>query len=120
MAQISTATTNFDKSLQTIINKRLEERLRAPLPYLLPGSFLPAKFVKGSNGTMRFLNIPDMAVTTGTPTPGVSPWLTEGTPPTAEDITIGYEEVTVNQAGRVIKMTDVAMMESPWDLVEQD
>lgn len=119
MAQVSTSTTNFDKSLQALINKKLEERMRAPLPYLMPGSFIPAKFVKGSNGTMRFLNIPDLSVVTGTPSAGTPPWLTEGTPPTAEDIVIGYEEFSVNQAGRVIKLTDVAMMESPWDLIEE-
>ena len=114
---ISTALTNFDKTVVALVNKRLEELLRAPLPHLLPGNFREASFVKGTNNTMRFINIPDMSVVAGTPTPGTPPWLTEGTPPTTEDLTVGYEEFSANQAGRVIKLTDVAMMESPFDLL---
>ena len=114
---ISTALTNFDKTVVTLVNKRLEELLRAPLPHLLPGNFREASFVKGTNNTMRFINIPDMSVVAGTVSPGTPPWLNEGVPPTTEDLTIGYEEFTAAQAGRVIKLTDVAMMESPFDLL---
>lgn len=119
MAQISTATTNFDKTVVTLVNKRLEELLRAPLPHLLPGNFREANFVKGTNSTMRFINIADMSVVAGAVSAGTPPWLTEGTPPTAEDLSIGYEEFTASQAGRVIKLTDVAMMESPFDLLAE-
>jgi N4-gp56 family major capsid protein len=114
---ISTATTNFDKTVVTLVNKRLEELLRAPLPHLLPGNFRAAEFVKGTNNTMRFINVPDMSVVAGTVSPGTLPWLTEGTPPTTEDLTLGYEEFSAAQAGRGLKLTDIAMMESPFDLL---
>lgn len=117
MAQVNTGTTNFNQTVQTLINKRLEELLRAPLIHLMPGNFRPATFVKGTNSTMRFINIADLAVTAGTPTPGTLPWLTEGSPPTTEDLAIGYEEFSANQAGRIISLTDVAMMESPFELI---
>jgi N4-gp56 family major capsid protein len=116
---ISTALTNFDKTVVALVNKRLEELLRAPLPHLLPGNFRRADFVKGTNNTMRFINIPDMSVVAGTTTPGTPPWLTEGVAPTSEDLSIGYEEFSANQAGRVIKLTDIAMMESPFDLLSE-
>lgn len=119
MAQISTSTTNFDKTVVTLVNKRLEELLRSPLPHLLPGNFREASFVKGTNSTMRFINIADMSVVAGAVSAGTPPWLTEGTPPTSEDLAIGYEEFTASQAGRVIKLTDVAMMESPFDLLSE-
>jgi len=119
MAQVSTSTTNFNQTVVALVNKRLEELLRAPLPHLLPGNFRRADFVKGSNNTMRFINIPDMSVVAGTVSPGTPPWLTEGTPPTREDLTIGYEEFQAAQAGRVIQLTDVAMMESPFDLLSE-
>jgi len=116
---ISTALTNYDKTVVALVNKRLEELLRAPLPHLLPGNFREANFVKGTNNVMRFINIADMSVVAGTTTPGTPPWLTEGTPPTTEDLAIGYEEFSANQAGRVIKLTDVALMESPFDLLAE-
>lgn len=116
---ISTATTNFDKTVVALVNKRLEELLRAPLPHLLPGNFRKAEFVKGTNNTMRFVNIPDMSVVAGTVSAGTPPWLSEGVAPTSEDLTIGFEEFSAAQAGRVIKLTDVAMMESPFDLLAE-
>jgi N4-gp56 family major capsid protein len=117
---ISTSTTNFDKALVTLIQKRLEEELRAPLPHLLPGNFRKAEFVKGTNNTMRFLRIVDMAALAGEaadPAAGTAPWLTEGTPPTSEDLVFGYEEFSANQAGRVIKLTDKAILQNPIDLL---
>lgn len=116
MATTSTATTNFNQTVVALVQKRLEELLRAPLPHLLPGNFRKAEFVKGTNNVMRFLNIPDLSVVAGTPTPGTLPWLNEGSPNASEALTFGYEEFSANQAGRVIELTDVAMMESPLDL----
>jgi len=116
---ISTATTNFNQTVVALVNKRLEELLRAPLPHLLPGNFREASFVKGTNNVMRFINIADMSVVAGTTTPGTPPWLTEGVAPTSEDLAIGYEEFSANQAGRVIKLTDVGLMESPFDLLSE-
>jgi len=116
---ISTATTNYNQTVVALVNKRLEELLRAPLPHLLPGNFREASFVKGTNNTMRFINVPDMSVVAGTPdhsTP-TSPWLKEGQAPTTEDLSIGYEEFSADQAGRVIKLTDLALMQSPFDLL---
>lgn len=120
MANTSTAATNFDKMVVTLVNKRLEEELRAPLPHLLPGNFVPAKFVEGTNNTMRFLRIADFSVVTGTPSAGTPPWLTEGTTPTAEGpMSIGYEEFSANQAGRFWDITDQALLQSPVDLMAE-
>ena len=116
---ISTATTNFNQTVVALVNKRLEELLRAPLPHILPGNFREASFVKGTNNVMRFINIADMSVVAGTPTPGTLPWLNEGAPNTTEDLAIGYEEFSANQAGRVIKLSDIGLMESPFDLLSE-
>jgi N4-gp56 family major capsid protein len=116
---VSTATTNFNQTVVALVNKRLEELLRAPLPHLLPGNFREAAFVKGTNNVMRFINIADMSVVAGTPTPGTLPWLNEGAPNTTEDLAIGYEEFSANQAGRVIKLSDIGLMESPFDLLSE-
>ena len=119
MAILTTATTNFDKTVVAYVNKRLEEEIRAPLPHLLPGNFVPARFVAGTNNTMRYLRAADFAVTTGTPSDGTPPWLTEGTTPTAEEMGFGYEEFSANQAGRFWNFSDRAMAQSPLDLIAE-
>ena len=119
MASLSTATTNFNKLVNVLIRTDLESLLRTPPPFLQPENYIRANLLKGSNGTLRFLAIPDFAVTTGTPSAGTPPWLTEGVAPTPDDATISYEEMTAHQAGIGKKITDLADMESPVDLVSQ-
>ena len=121
---LEVGTTNFDQTVVALIQKRLEELLRYPLVHLLPGNFRPAQFVKGTNNQMRFIAIKDLVpdpstewTSLDTPTAGTAPWLTEGTPPTAGDLAIAYENFSANQAGRLIQISDVAMMESPFDLL---
>lgn len=117
MANVSTSTTNFNQTVVALVNKRLEELLRAPLPHLLPGNFRQASFVKGTNNTMRFINVPDMSVVAGTPSGGTLPWLNEGSANASEALTIGYEEFSAYQAGRVLELTDLALQRSPFDLI---
>lgn len=119
MTTTNTATTNFDKTVATLIRTQLEEELVPTLPHLLAGNYIKATFVKGSNSTMRFLRMPFATPTTngGTVTPGTAPWLTEGTSPTAKGMSIGYEEFTAYQAGQRWELTDKALMESPIDLM---
>lgn len=113
-----TASTNFSYTVQTLIRKTLEEELLPSLPHLAPGNFIKATFVKGTNSTMRFLRVPHLSVTTnnGTVSAGTAPWLEEGVPPTAQEFTFNYEEFTAYQAGQFVRMSDVAIMESPLDL----
>jgi N4-gp56 family major capsid protein len=115
-----TATTNFDKTVQTLIRKQLEQELLPELPHLR-GGFIKATFVKGTNSTMRFLRVPYASASTNgnTVTPGTAPWLTEGVAPFGEELSIGYEEFTAYQAGRRWTITDVADMESGIDLMER-
>lgn len=115
----TTATTNFDKTVQTLIRKTLEDELLPNLPHLRDG-FIKATFVKGSNSTMRFLRAPYLTSGTnnGTVAAGTPPWLTEGVAPTALAQTLGYEEFTAYQAGQRIEVSDVAAMESVLDLME--
>lgn len=120
MARTETGTTNFDKTVQTLIRKELEGELLGSLPHLSDGlGYVKAKFVKGTNSTMRFLRIPHLTVTTnnGTVAAGTAPWLTEGTAPTAQALSFGYEEFTAYQAGQRVELTDLAMDEYPGELV---
>lgn len=114
---VYTGTTNFDKQLQILIRLQLEEQLRNPLPFLNDQQFIPASLVQGSNGTLRFLAIGDMAVDVSD---GSALWVAvEGEPPTSEDLDFGYEEFSVRQGVRVVKLTDVALKESPLQLMSE-
>lgn len=106
-----TATTNFDKTVQVLIRKKLEELLRAPLPHLTPGNFEKAEHVEGSNGTMRFLNIPDIAVDAAEAASSLV--VTEGLPNAADELVIGYEEFSTRQRMKTLAFSDVALLKSP-------
>src|SRR5690606_10497062 len=114
MTVTKTDTTNFSKFVQELIRKELEDELRPTLPHLDQGA-VRAKFVRGSNNTMRFLRIPDLSVTTnsGTISAGTPPWLTEGTAPAAEALSFGYEEFSAGQAGRRVEISDLALDGNP-------
>lgn len=118
MVGVTTGATNFAQTVQVLIRKMLQEEILPSLPHLSPGNFIKATFVKGTNGTMRFLRVPHLPVTTnaGVVTPGTAPWLVEGVPPTAQTFGFGFEEFSAFQAGQFVRLSDVAVMQSPIDL----
>lgn len=122
MAITTTATTNFNQLVQTLIRKELEDEMLPSLPHLQDtGAFIKATFVKGTNSTMRFLRIPHLAVTTnaGVVAAGTAPWLTEGVAPVAQALAFGYEEFSAYQAGQRVELTDLALEGSPQDLMTE-
>jgi N4-gp56 family major capsid protein len=104
-----------------MISKELQEQLLPNLPHLMPGNFVKATFIKGSNASMRFLNVPNLAISTngGTVSAGTPPWLTEGTPPTAQTMAFGFEEFSAYQMGQTLGISDVAAQEFPLDLLAE-
>ena len=104
---IATTAANYDKALTDLVVKTLEKELRPDLVWVREA--IPATFVAGTNNTMRFLRVEDMSVETGTPVPGNVPWLEEGVTPDGEDLAFGYEEFSAHQAGRRLRLTDLAM-----------
>ena len=115
MTLLQTDTSNFDKTVVELIQRRIVEELRSGLVHLQDA--LPAKYVAGSNGTMRFIAYRDLSVVTGTPSAGTPPWLTEGVAPTEEALSITYDEMVAYQAGRLVGISDIALAESPHDLI---
>lgn len=114
MATLTTATTNFDQTVTALVLRMLDRNLRDNLVYMQDGAYVRGDLIPGTN-LVRHISIADMSVTTNahTVTAGTTPWLTEGAPPTDEEMAIGYEEYTVYQAGRTLAVSDVAMAESP-------
>lgn len=117
MAQISTATTNFDRTVTALVIRTVLENLRDSLIWMSEGSYVKGSLIPGTN-LLRHVAYGDLSVTdnTGTVTPGTVPWLNEGAAPTAEALTIGYAEYSAYQAGRLIQISDIALAESPNEL----
>lgn len=108
MATLSTATSGFSDLVQELVQKSLEEELRANLPHLSPGNFVPAFLIKGTN-IIRWARYPDLSAQTTA--------LTEGTAPTAQALSIQSETLSVAQYGGVLEWTDLAELDSPHDIV---
>lgn len=108
MATLSTATAGFSALVQEVIAKKAEEELRTNLVHTIPGNYLPATIIKGTN-RIRFARYADAAAQTTA--------LTEGTPPTALSLTIASEGASATQIGAVFEITDLAELDSPHDLI---
>ena len=118
MAILTTADTNFDQTVTALIRKQIDTNLRNTTRYLAAGDPVRGTIMKGTN-LIRHIAYSDLSVTTNshTVTPGTAPWLVEGVPATAEEFSIYYEEYGASQAGRTISISDVALAESPHDLM---
>ena len=109
MALTDTATTNFSNTIVTLINKQVEMNLRDNLVWMQPGAVRTARIIPGTNQA-RFVGYGDLTVDASTVT-------TEGSANAAEEMTIGYQTLTVAQRMRQVAISDVAIDESPHDLV---
>lgn len=108
MATTTTSTSGFADLVQELVSARAEEELRARAVHAMPGMYVPARFVKGTN-TLRYARYADLPVNT---TP-----LTEGAPPTDQALTISSEFFTATQYGATVAISDLANIDSPHDLI---
>ena len=108
MATTTTATSGFSDLVQELVAARAEEELRARAVHAMPGLYVPARFIKGTN-TLRYARYADLAVNTTA--------LTEGTAPTDGALTISSEYFTAAQYGATVAVSDLAQIDSPHDLI---
>ena len=108
MATTTTSTTNFSDLVTQLVAARAEEELRARAVHAMPGMYVPARFIKGTN-TLRYARYADLAVSTTV--------LTEGTAPTDDALTISSEYFTAAQYGATVAVSDLANLDSPHDLI---
>jgi N4-gp56 family major capsid protein len=108
MATTTTATSGFSDLVQELVSARAAEELRARAVHAMPGLYVPARFIKGTN-TLRYARYADLSVNT---TP-----LTEGTPPTDNELSISSEYFTAAQYGATVAVSDLAQIDSPHDLI---
>lgn len=108
MATTLTSTSGFSDLVTQLVSARAEEELRARAVHAMPGLYVPARFIKGTN-TLRYARYADLAVSTTT--------LTEGTAPTDDALTISSEFFTAAQYGATVAVSDLANIDSPHDLI---
>lgn len=118
MATLTTATTNFNQTVTALVLRQIRENLRDRSVYLQEGNFVRGDLIPGTN-LIRHIAYADLSVTTNanTVTPGTPPWLTEGVPPVDETLAIFYEEYGAQQAGRTVAISDIALAQSPHNLM---
>jgi N4-gp56 family major capsid protein len=108
MATTSTSTTNFSDLVTQLVSAKAEEELRARAVHAMPGLYVPARFVKGTN-TLRYARYADLGVNTTA--------LSEGAAPTDQALTISSEFFTAVQYGATVAVTDLAQIDNPHDLI---
>jgi N4-gp56 family major capsid protein len=109
-----TTSTNFAQSVTTQVLRDLVASLRAGLPYMPAGSVKNARLLPGGNGTIRAFNISDIPDGAG-----AGGLLTEAVPPTTQDLAHDYIDAQTYQRGAVVKLSDLSMAESPFDMLNQ-
>lgn len=109
MAEINTSDTDFAAVLNEMTSQNILAFQRNALRWMQPGAGLTAKIVKGTN-IAKWASYGDLSTT------GLNVG-TEGVANTPVDFTIGYQTLSVTQYMRSVRLTDVALDESPHDLL---
>lgn len=97
MALNTTSSSGLSAEIKTFYDRTLLERMLPNLPFLKYGQKRPIP--KGNGKTIEFRKFNSLA-------PATTP-LTEGTPPTAKDLSVTTITATVNQYGDYIEVSDV-------------
>lgn len=114
MATLTTATTNFAKTVTDLIAAQILDALRAGLPHLPAEVAVTAQHVKGTNGVFRFIGYPDFPADTTTLAEGIEfPLANEQT------LAIEYDDFSATQKGGVVRSSDLAIIQSPHDMAAQ-
>jgi len=111
----TTATTNFDKTVTTLVLKTIAENIRRKTLYMIPGAYMQGTLIPGTN-LIRHVAYGDLSILSPAQSDGTPPWLTEGVTPSVEALSISYDEFGVNQAGRLVGITDRALKYNPHNL----
>ncbi len=105
-------TTDFEKTTHDHLLKKVVDTLRGGLVALPRGAVIAADVIgqQGENFTLRAVAIPDLGDA------AVTAPLTEGVAPTPVKMSFDYIDWTVQQSGAFTQLTDVAVLEAPFNL----
>lgn len=108
MATTTTATSNFSSTVTALVEKQLEEALRAKYPHASPANYRPGRVLGNGTNSVTWVGYTDLSASTTA--------LTEGTAPTANALAIVVDQATATQIGATIEITDLAALQSPHEL----
>lgn len=112
MATTSTATTNFDQTVVALVLRTILENMRKRTHWLEEGAWMKGSIIPGFN-KLRYISYGDLSPATQALTQGD----TAATLALEEQLTIGYDEFSCSQFGRLVGITDIALGENPHDLM---
>jgi N4-gp56 family major capsid protein len=110
MAYTGTTAEAFQAAVQRSIQAQVLENLRDDLTWSNPSLAEQGRFDAASD-MLTFLKFPDMSSTTP-----LTP-LTEGVPPTARSISMTTVNVSTDQYGDIVNISDIAKVKAPRDVV---
>jgi hypothetical protein len=100
----------YSALITELVSQQAQENLRDRLVHAMPGNYTSGRFQKGSN-EIRYARYPDL-----TPL-GIADTLTEAGAPAEYDLTVTTESFIPKQYGKVLKISDLAQLDSPHDLI---
>lgn len=112
MATTTTATTNFDQTVVALVLRTILDNLRKRTHWLEEGAWQKASIIPGTN-LLRYVSYGDLDSDTQALTEGDN----EATIALEEAMTIGYQEFGCSQFGRLVGISDIALVENPHELM---
>lgn len=112
MATTTTATTNFDQTVVALVLRTILENLRTRTHWLEEGAWQKARIIPGTN-LLRYISYGDLS----SATQGLTEGDTAATLALEEALTIGYDEFACVQYGRLVGISDIALVENPHELM---
>ena len=106
VAYAGTPNADFANILTALVVRNVVEVLRDKTTFLQEGAFMRAQSVPGTN-VMRYTAFADL---------GPADTLLEGVPPVTEKLAWDIFEFTATQKGKVVAITDLADLFSPFDM----
>ena len=109
MAATTTSIANFGSTVTDLIRAEIIANLRDGLPHLPREVMVTASYVKGTDGTFRFVKFADLP-------PNTTP-LVEGVTPGGQLLDVDFDQFDVDQHGDVVRSSDEFAMKSPADVI---
>lgn len=112
MATTTTSTTNFDQTVVALVLRTILENLRKRTHWLEEGAWQKASIIPGTN-LLRYVSYGDLS----SDLQGLTEGDNTATLALEEALTIGYDQFACTQYGRLVGISDIALVENPHELM---
>jgi len=112
VATTTTSTTNFDQTVVALVLRTILDNLRKRTHWLEEGAWQKARIIPGTN-LLRYVSYGDLS----SDLQGLTEGDNEATLALEEALTIGYDQFACTQYGRLVGISDIALVENPHELM---